>query len=168
MAFDPEQRTIARSASVALAMTIISLAVTGRFTFFEVERLTLLAIALAAPAAALFLDIARLANHRFTEPLDRNAAAAETKTAKADIQSAILRNTHEQATLAALVYGIAAILLPMHWTDAIVACALFFLIGRLVFAKGYANGAGSRAFGFGLTFYPTVALAILTLVTAAL
>ncbi len=168
MAFDPEQRTIARSASVALAMTIISLAVTGRFTFFEVERLTLLAIALAAPAAALFLDIARLANHRFIEPLDRNAAAAETKTAKADMQSAILRNTHEQATLAALVYGIAAILLPMHWTDAIVACALFFLIGRLFFAKGYANGAGSRAFGFGLTFYPTVALAILTLVTAAL
>jgi MAPEG family len=168
MAFDHEQRTIARSASVAFAMTIILLVVTGRFTFFEVDRLTLLALTLAAPAAALFLDIARLAKHRFAEPLDRNAAAAETKTAKADILSAILRNTHEQATLAALVYGIAAILLPMHWTDATAGCALFFLIGRLVFATGYANGAGSRAFGFGLTFYPTVALAILMLVTLAL
>jgi uncharacterized membrane protein YecN with MAPEG domain len=59
-------------------------------------------------------------------------------------------------------------MLPVRWTDSIPACASLFLIGRLVFAAGYSKGAGSRAFGFGLTFYPTIALAILTLITAAL
>jgi hypothetical protein len=111
MAFDHEQRAIAKSASVAFALTIILLVVTGLCALFEADhlqqRLRLLALALTAPAFALFVDIARLANHRFAEPLDRNAAAAETKTAKADMLSAILRNTHEQATLAAFVYGIA-------------------------------------------------------------
>jgi len=33
-----------------------------------------------------------------------------------------------------------------------------FLVGRLFFFAGYANGAPSRAYGFGLTFYPTVML----------
>jgi MAPEG family len=171
MAFDHEQRTIARSACVAIGLTSIMLALTGFIVFFEAnhlpQRLTLFALALAALAIALFRDIARLANHRFTEPLDRDAAAASTMTATADMLSAILRNTHEQATLAVLVYAMAAILLPGHWTDAIAGCAAFFLMGRLFFAAGYAKGAGSRAFGFGLTFYPTVALAILTVVTVA-
>jgi hypothetical protein len=39
------------------------------------------------------------------------------------------------------------------------------LLGRMVFNGGYARGAGSRAFGFALTFYPSVMLALLTLVT---
>ncbi len=79
--------------------------------------------------------------------------------------SAILRNTHEQVTLAALVYAMAAIALPRHFTDVILGCALLFLIGRFIFATGYAKGAGGRAFGFALTFYPSVALALLTTVT---
>jgi hypothetical protein len=33
---------------------------------------------------------------------------------------------------------------------------LFFFVGRGLFLRGYALGAGARAVGFGLTFYPTV------------
>jgi MAPEG family len=170
MAFDSEQRAIARSAITALLVTVSVLVAASVLSFFEAEaigdRLSLLAIAFAPLMLALLRDIGRLANHRFTEPLDRNAAAAETGTAKADMLSAILRNTHEQVTFAVLVYAMAAIVLPAHWTDAILGCAGLFLVGRLIFATGYAKGAGGRAFGFGLTFYPSVALALLTAVTA--
>jgi uncharacterized membrane protein YecN with MAPEG domain len=170
MAFDSEQKAIARSAFSALVMTISVLAAAIILPSFEASliegRLSLLAIAFAPLVMALIRDIGRLGNHRFVEPLDRNAAAAETRTAKANMLSAILRNTHEQVTLAALVYAMATIALPPHWTDAIWACSVLFLIGRVVFAAGYAKGAGSRAFGFGLTLYPSVLLALLTAITA--
>ena len=171
MAWDHQQRVIARSAFLALVIAAITLTSTGQLAWQEADaldaRLALAATAFAPLALSLFLDIARLARHRFAEPLDRNAAAAASKTAKADMLNAILRNTHEQVSFAALVYAIAALMLPSHWTDAVVGCAALFLIGRVVFATGYAKGAGGRAFGFALTFYPSVMLAILTAITAA-
>jgi len=38
-----------------------------------------------------------------------------------------------------------------------------FVIGRILFAVGYAGGAPARAFGFALTFYPTVFLTIVAI-----
>lgn len=170
MAFDSEQRAIARSAIAALMVTASVLVATGVFSLWESEttdeRLSLLGLAFAPLALALLRDIGRLANHRFAEPLDRNAAASDTHTPRADMLSAILRNTQEQVLFAALVYAMATIALPPHLTDAILGCAALFLVGRLVFAAGYAKGAGGRAFGFGLTFYPSVALALLTALLA--
>lgn len=172
MAFDNEQRSIVRSVIPAMVVTVAMLVATGLFASFEADRLedrlSLLAIVFAMLLLALARDIAHLANHRFAEPLDRNAAAADTGTAHATMLSAILRNTHEQVTFAALAYTIATIALPARWTDAILGCALLFLTGRLVFANGYAQGAGGRAFGFGLTFYPSVALVLLTAISALL
>ena len=171
MAWDHEQRVIARSAFLALLIAAITLTSTSQLAGREADaldaRLALAATAFAPLALSLFLDIARLARHRFAEPLDRNAAATTSVTAKADMLNAILRNTHEQVSFAALVYAIAALMLPSHWTDAVVGCPALFLIGRIVFATGYAKGAGGRAFGFALTFYPSVMLAILTAITAA-
>ncbi len=37
-------------------------------------------------------------------------------------------------------------------------------IGRAAFWFGYGGGAASRAFGFGTTFYPTVAAYVLAVV----
>jgi len=42
-----------------------------------------------------------------------------------------------------------------------------FLVGRLFFFAGYANGAPARAYGFGLTFYPTVLLLLLLVALGA-
>jgi MAPEG family len=170
MALDSEQRAIARSAIAAAAIAVAMLGAAGQLGWIEAndidQRLSIFAIAVAAPILGLFRDVARLGNHRFAEPLDRNAAAADTKTPKAELLSAILRNTHEQATLAGLVYLSAALLLPDYWIDAILGCAVLFIVGRIFFAANYAKGAGGRAFGFGLTFYPTMMLAILTAITA--
>jgi hypothetical protein len=172
MAFDREQQTIARSALLAVLVTVAMLVIAGQYAWREADalpaRLALAATAFAPLALSLFLDIALVTRHRFAEPLDRDAAAANTHTTKAVRLNAILRNTHEQVTLAAFIYIIAALMLPRHWTDAILGCSALFLIARLVFANGYAKGAGGRAFGFTLTFYPGVMLAILTAITALL
>lgn len=40
---------------------------------------------------------------------------------------------------------------------------MLFSIGRWLFAAGYARGAGARALGFALTFYPTVAALLVAL-----
>lgn len=169
MVWDHEQRTIARSVALALVVATTTFFIANQFAWREADalgaRLALAATALAPLALALFLDIARLARHRFFEPLDRNAAAAPTHTPKSDMLNAILRNTHEQVSLAALVYVIAALVLPAHWTDAIIGCSALFLIGRIVFAMGYAKGSDGRAFGFAVTLCSTVMLAILTAIT---
>ena len=72
----------------------------------------------------------------------------------------VLRNTTEQAVLAALAWPALAIQLAPTQAGLFPALAVSFLIGRVAFALGYAKGAAGRAFGFGLTFYPTVVVVI--------
>jgi hypothetical protein len=172
MRLDVEQRGIRNGAVVALLLAICALGLPIMFQINGAEfgnpaaAAPILASAFAVLAISLATAIARLARHRFAEPLDRNAAAVTTATDTARQHQAILTNTHEQATLAALVYLIAAITLPAAWSDCISAAALLFAAGRFFFTIGYAKGAAARAFGFGLTFYPTVMLGLLSLTAA--
>jgi uncharacterized membrane protein YecN with MAPEG domain len=41
-----------------------------------------------------------------------------------------------------------------------------FFVGRLLFIRGYADGAPARALGFALTFYPTQLMLIAVLLTS--
>jgi uncharacterized membrane protein YecN with MAPEG domain len=172
MALDREQRGIRNGALLALttAIAVISVCTTLEIGLAEFSDLRSgmpqLAFAAGMLAVSLAVAIGRLGNDRFVEPLDRNAAASETATPIARQYQAILTNTHEQATLAMLVYLIAAFTLPQGWTDCIAAGSLLFVAGRLFFTVGYSRGASSRAFGFGLTFYPTIILAVLSLIAA--
>lgn len=172
MALDAEQRAIRKSAMAALAIAIATLSACllrdqpGLEFADPAHSRALLALIAALLAASLAATIIAVANHRFFEPLDRNAAAASTATGKVGQLQAILRNTHEQVTLAALVYFGAALMLPQKWSDAIPVAAILFVTGRVFFAWGYAKGAAGRAFGFGLSFYPTILLALLSLYAA--
>lgn len=167
MALDSEQRAIVGGIAPALIISIgiIALAVCTDISWLSAsgmeERLRLLALALIFPAICLIAAVGRMGNQRFREPLDRNAAVAETCSPRAEMLQAILRNTHEQAAIAFLVYTVAAILLPHQWLDAILYCSCLFLVGRIAFTFGYARGAGGRALGFGLTFYPSILLLLL-------
>ena len=38
--------------------------------------------------------------------------------------------------------------------------AMLFVIGRVLFWRGYASGAPHRALGFALTFYPQVVMLV--------
>ena len=48
-----------------------------------------------------------------------------------------------------------AVVVPYSWLRSIAVAALFFVAGRVLFARGYTSGAAGRAMGFGLTAYPT-------------
>lgn len=121
-------------------------------------RVAITAWALVLPAFALFVCIARLAKHRFFTPADIHGSGLTGGTDKAKLLQALLQNTLEQTCLALPVYIATCIVAPASLLPVVPAAAAMFLVGRLFFFAGYAQGAPSRAFGFGLTFYPTVLL----------
>jgi hypothetical protein len=129
-------------------------------------RLALAAACALVPVVALILAVGRVANHRFFTPEDIHGSGLTQGSERAKIFQAILQNTLEQACLAVFTYSAAAILLPGPWLDVIPASVFLFVLGRILFAKGYSAGAPGRALGFGLTFYPTVVLVVLTAVGA--
>ena len=111
-----------------------------------------------APLAGLALGIGALARHRFFSAKDIDGSGLTAGTARARVLDAILRNTLEQSVLALGAYWAWAILAPPAWGGSAVAAAALFVVGRILFARGYAEGAGARAFGFALTFYPSALL----------
>jgi hypothetical protein len=122
------------------------------------SRATVASWALVMPAFALFVCIARLAKHRFFTPEDIHGSGLTGGTDRAKLLQALLQNTLEQSCLALPVYIATCIVAPAPLLPVVPAAAAMFLVGRLFFFAGYAHGAPSRAYGFGLTFYPTVFL----------
>jgi len=162
---DKTQFGVMRGAGLALFMALAVFA----FSVFWIARVwsvaadvssraSLAAWSLLLPALALLVCIARLAMHRFFTPADINGSGLTAGTDKAKLLQALLQNTLEQSGLALPVYIAASAVMPAALLPAIPAAAAMFLAGRLSFFAGYANGAPSRAFGFGMTFYPTVLL----------
>ena len=132
------------------------------------SRVTLASWALLLPASTLFVCIARLAKHRFFTPEDIHGSALTGGTDKAQLLQTLLQNTLEQSCLALPIYVATAIVAPASLLHLVPAAAVMFLVGRLFFFAGYAKGAPSRAYGFALTFYPTVLLLLLLLTLGAL
>ena len=130
-------------------------------------RLKLAALAALAPTAVLFACIARLARHRFFTPQDIHGSALTEGTERARLLQALLQNTLEQTALAVPIYLAAALLFPARLLPLVAAAAALFVVGRIQFFRGYAGGAPSRAMGFGLTFYPSVALLVSVVAVAA-
>ncbi len=106
--------------------------------------------------AWLAAAIAAVARGRFFSAADIGGAGFSEAGPQIAISSAVLQNTLEQAMLAVLAHLILASLL--HGREMIVVPLLvgLFCAGRLAFWLGYKHGAGNRAFGFGLTFYPSL------------
>jgi len=175
LAIDSTQKGVARgmAAAVAFAIGVFGIAYVLQWPNFSTQtsvalRLKLAALAGLAPAAVLFLCIARLAKHRFSTPQDIHGSALTDGTERAKLLQALLQNTLEQTVLAVPVYLAAALVFPARFLPLVAAAAALFVVGRTLFFRGYASGAPSRAAGFGLTFYPTVALLISVVVVAVL
>ena len=111
--------------------------------------------------AWLAANIAMLARHRFFTPADIDGGGLSDGTSAARLLQSILQNTLEQSVLALSVHAIWAAAMPWAWQAAVPAAAVLFFLGRVLFWRGYAHGAPARALGFALTFYPTVAMAVL-------
>ena len=175
MGFDSTQKGVARgmAAAVVFAVGVFAFAYVVQWPNFPGQtsvalRLKLAAWAALAPAAALFVCIARLAKHRFTTPQDIHGSALTEGTERAKLLQALLQNTLEQAVLAIPVYLATALVFPPRLLPLVAAAAALFVVGRIAFFRGYAAGAPSRAAGFGLTFYPSVALLVSVVAAAVL
>ena len=145
--------------AVAIFIVVVIFAGHGIVSPAPLEfRLWLLAVSIIAPALTLFVCIARLAKHRFFTPEDIHGSALSGGTARARLLQSLLQNTLEQLALALPVYMSCAFVYPSRFLGVIPAAAAMFLVGRILFFAGYSNGAPARAFGFALTFYPTILL----------
>lgn len=73
-----------------------------------------------------------------------------------DINTRFILNTFEQSIL--FVIGLAGLALycPIEEARTLLILSVLFLAGRILFWVGYHYNPYMRAFGFGITFYPTV------------
>jgi hypothetical protein len=107
------------------------------------------------PALALMVSIVRVANYRFSSREDIEGRGLADATPAMRVLRAVSQNTLEQAVLASAAYVTWAAVMPYHWLRAICVAAALFVVGRVLFARGYRRGPAGRAMGFGLTAYPT-------------
>ncbi len=116
------------------------------------ERLRVLAAALVVPGLWSAAAIGNVARLRFFSARSIDGGDADPALAQG---RAIAQNTLEQTVLAAIAYG-ALTLATDRSVLPVAVLAICFSIGRVGFWAGYRRGAAARAFGFALTFYPTV------------
>lgn len=102
--------------------------------------------------AATIANVARL---RFFSEQDISGSSGVGASDKVREAGAILQNTLEQVVLATIAHVIAAATLSRSHA-LLVALASLFALGRLLFWVGYSHGPKGRAFGFALSFYPSV------------
>ena len=170
MAFDSKQRGVLLNMLAALALTLLVLigAIAWQPEFLLPEGVlpNHLAFALrwdAAVLVCLVIAIGNLARHRFFTPADIDGSGLTSGTDRARMFQAILQNTLEQSVLAVLAHLVWAASVPGAWLGAIPAAVILFVVGRIAFAAGYSGGAPARAFGFALTFYPTMFLTVVAI-----
>jgi uncharacterized MAPEG superfamily protein len=77
-----------------------------------------------------------------------------------DINTRFILNTFEQFTAYLVAIAVVALYSPAEEARALPILTMLFLLGRILFWIGYHKNPYLRAFGFGLTFYPTVAIYI--------
>lgn len=104
----------------------------------------------------LLVAIGRVAGTRFFSPSDIDGSGLTQASARVRVPAAILENTFEQCVLAAGAHLALAVTLSDRDMVLIPLLVGLFCVGRAAFWAGYAKGAGARAFGFAVTFYPSV------------
>src|SRR6185503_18536006 len=131
----------------------------------EAARLAFAARWLLVPALCLLAGIGLTANRRFfIEDAIDGSPAPQSNALQINLR--YNQNTLEQTVLAAIAWSGLALALPHERLGLIPLLAIFFATGRATFWLGYLIAPWARAFGLGLTFYPTVAALIWLAATA--
>jgi hypothetical protein len=166
-----EQRGVIRG--VVLAILVGTVVLLGGYLFAPFpwrgyanvgERIALALRVDIIVFAWLIAAVANVGNRRFFSRDDIQGAGFYPPSERIAIPVAILQNTLEQTvlamgahlSLATVLIGQELVLLPL--------LALLFCVGRAAFWVGYRGGAGQRAFGFALTFYPTLVAYVLAII----
>jgi hypothetical protein len=160
------QKIVLLSAFAGLMVSALLLGSVGLFPMAEITpdgRAVLLAKALLVLGLCLTFCIGRMATHRFLSPEDIDGDIHRCDSPKGVELQRILQNTLEQAVLAAFAYTIWAAITPDNLLGILLVAPALFVFGRILFIALHSRGAGSRAIGFSLTFYPTVILILVEL-----
>ncbi len=155
-------RQILVAIGMALAATVVWLAWAGPLHPLislppddPAARLAFAARWLLVPAFALAVGIAMLANRRFFSP-DAMDGTRTPQSPALEINLRYNQNTLEQSALVVIAWPLLALTLPDGQLGLIPVLAVLFGFGRAAFWIGYLIAPWARAFGFALTFYPTV------------
>ncbi|MDP1601159.1 MAPEG family protein [Phenylobacterium sp.] len=166
-----EQRAVRRQATFAFAVCalILGIAVFGLPRLFAfpddlVERLTFALRADLLIGLWVILAVRQVAKIRFESAEDNAGSAYSRPSARLAVPAAFLQNTLEQALILAL--GILALATvpgerPLAY---IAASVVLFSLGRVTFLRGYARGAGGRAFGVATTALPGLGAYLWTII----
>ncbi len=153
-----ERRQVLGGMVLAVIVTAILLLVVYFLSRSGIDTVRLSApVASALVALALVFCIGDIARKRFFNTDIIDGAAYDHPGSTVAVDKAVLQNTLEQTVLAIAAYNGLAAVTPGLATVLLPALVILFLLGRALFIFGYRKGAGGRAFGFALTFYPTVA-----------
>src|SRR5271154_622933 len=165
--FRSVQRGVASWMAVAALMTVGAFVIVDRYgapssPVALAERLMIAVRTDLFVVLWLAIAISNIARIRFISPDDIAGSGAAPPSPRLGIATAVLQNTLEQVAIAvpahfalAIFYGSRPIMVPV--------LGGLFCLGRFFFWAGYARGAVGRAFGFALTFYPSVGALLLAI-----
>jgi hypothetical protein len=118
------------------------------------ERLAFAWRWMLVPGLALFAGVGVTANRRFfiADAIDGDRRIDDKAF---EINLRYNQNTLEQLALAAIAWTGLALALPIEEIGVVARMGVMFAVGRLAFWMGYHYAPWARAFGMGLTAYPT-------------
>ncbi|CAN0601253.1 unnamed protein product [Ectocarpus sp. 12 AP-2014] len=120
------------------------------------DRLAFAAQASIFVLLCVVIAIGMVSTARRFSPDDIGGSAGRAPSENIAIYVAFLQNTLEQTVIAVGLYFALATLLSGPWLSLIPIGVLFFLVGRVLFLRGYSRGVEGRALGMTLTMTPTV------------
>jgi uncharacterized membrane protein YecN with MAPEG domain len=178
ISFAIAQRGVRNAASFALVLILIVFAAAWQFGAGWPTRPTDAADRLAfafrcemATGFVLWAMIARVGAMRYFSSQDIGGVGRNPESVRIAQARAALQNSVEQSLLAIIAHVALALALPSDRMAFVFALICLFVVGRIAFWIGYPKGAAARAFGFALTFYPTImallAAFVLTIFDAA-
>lgn len=161
--FAAEQAGVRKHAIAALLTSLVLLTVAWSLgagwpvtPASNADRLAFVFRCEMATGFVLWAMIACVGAIRYYSSKDIGGATGGPETPEIAIARAVLQNTIEQSILAIIAHSALALALPADKMAVIVALVGLFVTGRIAYWFGYPKGAAARAFGFALTFYPTI------------
>jgi hypothetical protein len=160
------RKQILVGAGILVAVAVLLVFANGHFTPAvtlplddTAERLAFAAKWLLVPGFALLAGIGLAGGRRFFTP-DAIDGSRTPQSPSLEINLRYNQNTLEQTSLVLIAWPLLALWLPADRLALLPLLAVLFGIGRAAFWIGYLIAPWARAFGFALTFYPTVAVYI--------
>lgn len=160
---EAEERAIRRDTSLAFVATLAIFA--GAYWLAPrlvdlptaaAERLAFAALTWAVPCLVLLVAILMVSTARRFSPEDIGGQAAGPPSERVAVKAAFLQNTLEQTVLSGGFYLALAAVAGGPWLALLPGAAFLFVVGRVLFYRGYRGGAKGRSLGMALTMTPCV------------